>query len=111
MHCRSGGRSQKACAIMRDLGHPSVVNVRGGILEWEAEGFFVEKHKGFHLSLIRQVHLTAGFLVVLGVTLSFLLHPNWALLSGVVGAGLLFSGLSGWCGMAELFARMPWNQE
>ncbi|EPM2252573.1 YgaP-like transmembrane domain, partial [Escherichia coli] len=32
------------------------------------------------------------------------------LLSGFVGAGLLFAGISGFCGMARLLDKMPWNQ-
>lgn len=110
MHCRSGGRSQQACSILKNMEHPGVINVVGGILEWEAEGFLVQKHKGFHLSLIRQVHISAGILILLGILLAYTLNPHWVLLSGVVGAGLLFAGLTGWCGMAELLGRMPWNR-
>ena len=32
------------------------------------------------------------------------------LLSGFVGAGLVFAGVSGFCGMARLLAWMPWNR-
>jgi hypothetical protein len=31
-------------------------------------------------------------------------------LSALIGAGLLFAGLSGWCGMAKLLGVMPWNR-
>jgi hypothetical protein len=31
-------------------------------------------------------------------------------LSGFVGAGLTYAGISGFCGMARLLAAMPWNQ-
>jgi Protein of unknown function (DUF2892) len=27
-----------------------------------------------------------------------------------VGAGLVFAGVSDWCGMARLLALMPWNR-
>ena len=40
--------------------------------------------------------------LLLGVALGYLLNPALFLLSGCVGAGLLFAGLSGWCGMALL---------
>ncbi|TPD31055.1 DUF2892 domain-containing protein, partial [Escherichia coli] len=33
------------------------------------------------------------------------------LLSGFVGAGLLIAGISGFCGMARLLDKMPWNQQ
>ncbi|MCV4796509.1 DUF2892 domain-containing protein, partial [Escherichia coli] len=32
------------------------------------------------------------------------------LLSGAVGAGLTFAGVTGFCGMARLLATMPWNR-
>jgi Protein of unknown function (DUF2892) len=36
--------------------------------------------------------------------------PDFYALSGFVGAGLLFAGVSGFCGMARLLAVMPWNR-
>jgi hypothetical protein len=30
-------------------------------------------------------------------------------LPGFVGAGLIFAGISDWCGMGLLLARLPWN--
>jgi len=32
-------------------------------------------------------------------------------ISGLVGAGLLFAGISGHCGLARLLAVMPWNKK
>jgi rhodanese-related sulfurtransferase len=42
MQCRSGGRSMKACDIS-DAFYPTrdVYNLKGGILDWEAQGFEV----------------------------------------------------------------------
>ena len=36
MVCRSGGRSGKACAILKEQGY-DVTNVAGGMLDWEDE--------------------------------------------------------------------------
>jgi hypothetical protein len=36
--------------------------------------------------------------------------PAWILLTWFVGAGLVFAGVSGFCGMARLLALMPWNK-
>jgi hypothetical protein len=48
--------------------------------------------------------------VLVGVVAGVLATP-WALaLSAFVGGGLLFAGASGWCGMAKLLGRMPWNR-
>ncbi|MHA6498105.1 YgaP family membrane protein, partial [Escherichia coli] len=42
--------------------------------------------------------------------LGYTVNSGFFLLSGFVGAGLLFAGISGFCGMARLLDKMPWNQ-
>lgn len=59
---------------------------------------------------MRQVQIAAGALVLLGVILGYGVAPGFFLISGVVGAGLLFAGISGFCGMARLLMKMPWNR-
>ena len=59
---------------------------------------------------MRQVQIVAGSLVVLGVVLGLLVAPSFFALSAYVGAGLVFAGSTGWCGMAKLLAVMPWNR-
>ena len=58
---------------------------------------------------MRQVQIVAGSLVVLGVLLGSLVSPWLYALSGFVGAGLVFAGVSGTCGLASLLRLMPWN--
>ena len=62
------------------------------------------------IDIMRQVQIAAGSLVLLGVLLGFFVRPEFYLLSGLIGAGLVFAGLSGWCGMAKLLELMPWNR-
>ena len=38
IYCRSGGRSDKALAIVKELNFREVYNMTGGIVEWQAEG-------------------------------------------------------------------------
>jgi hypothetical protein len=59
---------------------------------------------------MRQVQITAGSLVALGTALGWFVSPWFLILSGFVGCGLMFAGLSGWCGMAMMLGRMPWNR-
>jgi rhodanese-related sulfurtransferase len=59
---------------------------------------------------MRQVQITAGSLVLLGLILSNTVASAWILLTWFVGAGLVFAGISGFCGMARLLAAMPWNR-
>ena len=41
--------------------------------------------------------------------LGWLVHPAFFGLSAFVGAGLVFAGITDWCGMGMLLAKMPWN--
>jgi rhodanese-related sulfurtransferase len=35
-YCRSGNRSGQACLILETMGYKNVVNVTGGMLDWQA---------------------------------------------------------------------------
>ena len=83
--------------------------LEGGVTAWEQAGLPVKRGKTV-LSLERQVRVAAGLLVLTGVVLGFLVHPAFFGLAAFVGAGLTFAGLTDWCGMAMLLAKMPWNQ-
>lgn len=56
------------------------------------------------------MQLTIGLGVFVGSILGYLVSPVFFLLSGFFGAGLVFAGLSGYCGLAILMAKMPWNK-
>lgn len=110
LHCASGDRSGRACQKLRELGFSDVVNVIGGIGEWQRANLPCEKDKGgCSISLMRQVQITAGLLILLGVGLA---HYDFRFLylSGFVGLGLTFAGLSGSCMMANILAKMWWNR-
>ena len=109
VHCQSGNRSTKACKDLHVAGLSNVVNIEGGISEWESSGFATVKSRSV-IPLNRQVFIVAGALILLGVGLSSVNH-YFIFISGFVGLGLLFAGVSGWCGMAYLLARMPWNNK
>ena len=49
-------------------------------------------------------------LFLAGVLLGVFVAPAFLGLSAFVGAGLLVAGATGWCGMAKLLQRMPWNR-
>jgi rhodanese-related sulfurtransferase len=109
--CQSGNRSSKGLSQLLQQGHPHpVADLLGGLPTWQQAGFPVRKLKGAPLPLMRQVQIVAGSLVLLGVILSQTVAPGWIWLSGFVGAGLTFAGVSGFCGMARLLAAMPWNR-
>jgi len=109
--CQSGNRSARALTQLLQQGNSQpIADLMGGLPAWEQAGFALQKAKGAPLPLMRQVQIAAGSLVLLGVILSQTVAPGWILLSGFVGAGLTYAGISGFCGMARLLAAMPWNQ-
>ena len=107
--CHSGGRATKAAERFAAAGFQDAVVVEGGTSGWEKAGLPVTRGKAF-IGIERQVRIAAGSLVVLGVVLSYLVHPYFIGLSAFVGVGLVFAGITDWCGMGLLLARAPWNQ-
>lgn len=109
--CQSGNRSAKGVQVLLQRGHGQPVrDLEGGIPSWQLAGLPLRKLKNAPLPLMRQVQIAAGSLVLLGLILSHTVAPAWILLTWFVGAGLVFAGVSGFCGMARLLALMPWNK-
>lgn len=106
--CRAGGRARQAAEKLSAAGLNNIKVMEGGITAWQAAGLPVNKGKKT-ISLERQVRIAAGALVLLGAILSSIGSSNWIWLSGFVGAGLIFAGVTDTCGMAMVLARMPWN--
>jgi rhodanese-related sulfurtransferase len=107
--CKSGGRASKACAQFLAAGFADAVCVEGGTEAWERAGLPVVRGRPV-MSLERQVRIAAGSLVLSGVVLGALVHWVFFGLSGFVGAGLVFAGITDSCAMGMLLAKMPWNQ-
>lgn len=107
--CKSGSRGLKAQQKFHSLGFTNVVNVENGTEAWVQAGLPVVRGKKA-VSLERQVRIAAGFLVLVGSLLGFLVHPYFIGLSAFVGAGLMFAGITDTCAMGMLLAKMPWNQ-
>jgi rhodanese-related sulfurtransferase len=108
--CRSGGRAAKAAEEFARAGFLNAIVVEGGTLAWCAAGLPVNRSAVKVISLERQVRIAAGLLVLTGILLARLVHPGFVGLSAFVGAGLVFAGVTDWCGMGMLLAKMPWNQ-
>lgn len=108
--CKSGGRSHKACEAFVKAGFSKVVNVAGGTDAWDQAGLAVNCGSQQRMSLERQVRIAAGFLVFLGAVLGYYVDPKFIGISGFVGAGLMFAGITDTCAMGMIIARMPWNQ-
>jgi len=108
--CRTGNRAQKAADRLARENLDCVV-VEGGTLAWNDAGLPVNRGAVKVISLERQVRIVAGSLVVIGAVLAWQVHPAFIGLSAFVGAGLVFAGVTDFCGMGLLLARMPWNKK
>lgn len=109
-HCRSGGRTSANAGRLAAAAGTKVFAIEGGLDAWRRAGLPVERDERRPIEIMRQVQIAAGSLVLLGVVLGFGVNPVFYMLSGFIGAGLVFAGASGWCGMAKLLALMPWNR-
>ena len=107
--CASGRRSSMACERLA-ADRVEAYSIAGGLSGWEAAGGTIAKGARSVLPIERQVLAIAGGLVLLGVLLAGAVHPGFLALAAFVGAGLMVAGLTGFCGMALLLARAPWNQ-
>lgn len=108
--CQAGKRAGLYAEKLIKQGYNNCTVLEGGLKAWIESGYPVEKGESRVWSLERQVRFAAGLLVLLGVVLSLVFNPMFLILSGIVGAGLVFAAVTDTCGMAMLLARMPWNQ-
>ena len=106
--CASGKRSVQAMEKLAALGFDEVHQLDGGLMAWKQARFALEKDERAPWALERQVRFAAGLLVLAGLGLS-LVWPAAIGLSWFVATGLVFAGVTDWCGMGLLLAKMPWN--
>ena len=107
--CRSGQRATKAADKFAKEGFSQPVVVEGGTLAWIEANLPVMRGTVKVISLERQVRIAAGAIVLTCVLLARFVNFNFIWLSGFVGAGLIFAGITDFCGMGLLLAKMPWN--
>ena len=110
VHCKSGARSQKACDKLAAAG-VEVYTMTGGIDAWAAAGLATHENPNAPLDLFRQVQIVVGGFVLLFALLALGTGSMWFLIVPIFfGGGLLFAGLTGFCGLAMVLGKMPWNR-
>lgn len=107
--CQSGQRARRAEEALRAAGMPNLHVLDGGVSGWISAGKPVVRGAE-RLSLERQVRIAAGALAAIGGLLALVVNPLFAILPTFVGSGLVFAGVTNWCGMAMLLARLPYNR-
>lgn len=111
LYCQSSNRSAKAARELLNCGFEQVTHLEGGLNLWKQAGYPTKINKNAPISIMRQVQIIAGSLVLLGIILNFAFNnPYFLILSGFVGAGLTFAGVTGICAMANLLMKLPYNK-
>ncbi|MCA9242720.1 MAG: rhodanese-like domain-containing protein [Phycisphaerales bacterium] len=109
-YCRSGKRATEAAQRFQ-AGSEAVFCLAGGIEGWKNAGREVKRSASApRIDVMRQTQMVIGAFVLTGVLLGAFVSPWFLIISGFMGAGLIFAGASGTCGMAMMLARMPWNR-
>jgi len=109
-HCRGGKRTTDNARQLHAAAGCEAYMLAGGIDAWREAGLPVIADASQPIEIGRQVMIATGALVLVGVLLGTFVRPELYALSGLIGAGLVFAGVSGWCGLAKLLGVMPWNQ-
>lgn len=107
--CQSGRRAGM-CFENFHSHRQNLLVLDGGTNAWIEAGGSVIRTQPSSWSIERQVRLAAGLLVLIGSILSLTLSTGWVYLGMIVGAGLSFAAMTNVCGMAAIFAVMPWNR-
>ena len=110
-HCQSGNRTCINFDRLKQSGAADITVLEGGLNAWKAAGLPTVVDRRQPLPMQRQVMITAGSIIVTSLVLAYLVAPWFAGLAAFMGCGLMFAGVSGWCGLAKLLERMPWNMQ
>lgn len=107
--CAAGTRARKAAEILESANLRLTV-ITGGTNSCIQLGIPVNRSASKMISIARQVRIAAGALVFTAVTLGYFINPSFYFFSGFIGVGLMFAGITDWCGMGLLIAKAPWNK-
>ena len=111
LHCQAGKRSFNACQkLISENEDLEIYNLEGGRSAWIQQGYNFQSSKKFFLPIDRQVQVIIGSATLLATIAGYFISSKFFIIPMVLGAGLIFAGLSGYCGLAILVAKMPWNK-
>jgi rhodanese-related sulfurtransferase len=108
--CQSGARARKAIEAFKKSGFDRCCLLEGGMDAWLRAGLPFEGGKSSGISILRQVQLIIGSATALFAALALAIDSRFAIIPLISGAGLVFAGASGRCGLALILAKMPWNR-
>lgn len=109
-HCQGGVRSAQAARKLLDAGWPAAEHLEGGLGAWKKAGLPTRVNRKAPISVMRQVQLVIGSMVLLFTALGAFASPWFLIGPAFFGAGLTFAGATGTCALASMLAKMPWNR-
>lgn len=109
-HCQAGTRTCQAKEQLASLGLDTIYILDGGINAWKKSGGQTICNSKAPIPLMRQVQMIVGFMVLLGIALAHFISPFFIWISAFFGAGLLFAGITGFCGLAKVLLLFPYNK-
>jgi len=108
--CQSGGRASRAIQKLEAAGVKGCVLLEGGTQAWIDAGLPVVRGESRVLPLMRQVQITIGAISATGALLALVVDYRFSVIPLFMGCGLLMTGITGYCALAVLMAKMPWNK-
>jgi len=108
--CKGGTRAAKAAGQFRAAGFQNVCVVTGGTDACAAAGVPVERGAKTVIPLDGQVRIGIGVMILLFTLLARTVHYAFGYLIPAMAVALIVAGLTGFCGMAILLGKAPWNQ-
>jgi rhodanese-related sulfurtransferase len=110
--CMTGNRAKMAEVQLGQIAlseDPLVKVYEGGLLKWKSQGKPVVGEVSSSLPIMRQVQLTVGILILLSTVLGLTVNHWFFAATLFFGGGLTFAGVTGFCGLALILSKMPWN--
>lgn len=111
LHCQAGARATQATCRLIDAGLGPVWCFEAGMSGWRTAGLAVEGTGREMINVQRQTQIAVGTFVLAGTLLGAFVAQGWLVLAGLMGCGLIVAGSTGKCALAELIARLSWNQK
>ena len=112
IHCGGGGRAKKACDFIHQ-NTPAITPIilTDGFRDWKSAGLPTKTNGKKIIPLERQVQIAIGTLIFTFSLLGYGVSTTFFTINMFIGLGLVFAGLSGFCGLALIIAKMPWNRQ
>lgn len=110
--CQRGMRASNACNLVQSaVTGATIYNLEGGIEAWAAAGLpILRKSTRSVFPVMRQVQMIVGALVASCAFAGWMGIEAGTLFAMLFGLALMTAGITGWCGMALLLSKAPWNK-